>query len=179
MTDAHLTLLDACSIINVVASRHQSDILAHDGPYALCDIVSREALYVRRGGDGEDSRDPEPIDVGSLIAQDLLTVITSTDDDELSMFIDLAQELDDGEAMTAAIAIHRGMTVVSDDKKATRVLGTAGVTVTSSLHLVKAWVEADKISADGLRRVLTDIRERGSYLPPRSHPLHAWWSGAI
>lgn len=179
MADDKRTLLDACTVINLDASRHAADILVYGGPYAVSDIVSQESLYIRRGGNGDDARDVVRTDLASLVTQQLLTVITTTDDAELSMFIDLAQELDDREAMTAAIAIHRRLPVVTDDKKAIRVLTTAGVTVTSSLHLVKAWIDADLIDPPTASRVLTDIRERGSYLPHRGHPLHAWWSEAI
>lgn len=179
MSDVKPTLLDACSVINLDASRRAAAILTHGGPYAVSDVVSQESLYIRRGGGGDDAREAIRIDLASLVTQQLLTIITTSDDSELSTFIDLAQELDDGEAMTAAIAIHRRLTVVTDDKKAIRVLKTAGVTVTSSLHLVQAWADTNRVGPAELRRVLTDIRERGSYLPHRGHPLHAWWSGAI
>lgn len=179
MADDNPTLLDACTVINLDASRHAADILAHGGPHAVSDVVRNESLYIRRGGGGDDARDVVRTDLAALVTRQLLTVITTTDESELSLFIDLAQELDDGEAMTAAIAIHRRLPVVTDDKKAIRVLTTAGVTVTSSLHVVKRWFDADEIDPSMVSRVLTDIRERGSYLPHRGHPLHAWWSGAI
>jgi predicted nucleic acid-binding protein len=154
-------------------------LAAVDGPVAVVDVVEREAQYVFRGGDGEDAKERESIDLQPSVAQGALTVIGSTDEEELLTYIDLAQELGAGEAMTAALAIHRGYTVVTDDRKAARVLAGQTVTLRTTLDLVRAWADHQAVSAEVLRVVLTDLRERGNYYPARSHPLRSWWDTAL
>lgn len=174
------TLLDACAVVNLYATRRMEQILeAVEGSVAVVDVVEREAQFVLRGGGGEDAKEREPIDLKPHLARGLLTVIGTTDDEELLTYIDLTQELDDGEAMTAALAIHRGCTVVTDDRKAVRVLSTNAVTLRTTLDLVKAWAEYQIVPTQMLRAVLIDLRERGNYHPPESHPLKSWWDVAI
>jgi len=180
MPRARVTLLDACAVVNLYATRRMEDILAAvDGPVAVADIVEREAQYVFQGGDGEDAREREPIDLQPWVSQGVLTVIEATHEEELLTFIDLTQELDDGEAMTAALAVHRGFTVVTDDRKAVRVLTGRAVTFRSTLDLVKTWADQQAIGSDALRVVLIDLRERGNYYPSRRHPLRSWWDTAL
>lgn len=177
---APLTLLDACAVVNLYATRRMEHILATiDGPVAVVDVVEREAQYVFRGGEGEDAKEREPIDLQPCIGRGVLAVIETTDEEELLTYIDLSQELDDGEAMTAALAIHRGYTVVTDDRKAARVLAGQTVTLRTTLDLVRAWADHQAVSAEVLGVVLTDLRERGNYYPARSHPLRSWWDTAL
>lgn len=177
---ARVTLLDACAVVNLYATRRMDQILATiDGPVAVVDVVEREAQYVFQGGDGEDAREREPIDLQSLVFQGVLTVIEATHEEELLTFIDLTQELDDGEAMTAALAIHRGFTVVTDDRKAVRVLASRAVPLRGTLDVVKTWADRQAIESEALRVVLTDLRERGNYYPSRNHALRRWWDTAL
>lgn len=180
MLHARVTLLDACAVVNLYATRRMEHILAAiDGPVAVADVVEREAQYVFQGGDGEDARERELIDLQPWVSQGVLTVIEVTHEEELLTFIDLTQELDDGEAITAALAIHRGFTVVTDDRKAVRVLTSRAVTLRSTLDLVKTWADQQAVSSEVLRTVLTDLRERGNYYPSRRHPLRGWWDTAL
>jgi predicted nucleic acid-binding protein len=180
MVRSSLLLLDACAVVNLYASRKMPEILAViDGTVAIVDTVEREAQYVLRGGKGDDAREREPVELRPLIATGALSVIASDDEAELLTFIDLTQDLDEGEAMTAAIAIHRGAAVVTDDRKAARILGDRGVACQSTLGLLKAWADAHALADIVIRRVLTDLRERGTYEPPRAHPLRGWWNAII
>ncbi len=177
---ARVTLLDACAVVNLYATRRMEHILAAiDGPVAVADVVEREAQYVFQGGDGEDAREREAIDLQPWLSQGVLSVIETAHEEELLTFIDLTQELDDGEAITAALAIHRGFTVVTDDRKAVRVLVSRAVTLRSTLDLVKTWADQQSIGSETLRVALTDLRERGNYYPSRNHPLRSWWDTAL
>jgi hypothetical protein len=77
----------------------------------VADVVRREAGYVFRGGDGPDTTEREPIDLGPLEEAGLLTTLSAESEEELRIYIDLTLEMDDGEAMTGAIASHRGVVV--------------------------------------------------------------------
>lgn len=158
-----LTLLDACAVVNLYATRHLAEILgAVGGTVAITDIVEREAQYVLRGGDGDDVRERDPVILAPLIATGAISVVTSDDDEELLTFIDLTQHLGDGEAMTAALAIHRGFVIVTDDRKAERILNTSGVPLRFSLDLIKTWLDRERLDLVGQRTVLLDLRRRGT-----------------
>jgi predicted nucleic acid-binding protein len=175
-----VTLLDACAVVNLFATRRMRDILAAaHGRCAIADTVVREAQFVFRGGSGPDAREREPVDLHPLISGGTLEVVVTEDEETLITFIDLAQQIGEGEAMTGALAIHRQCAVVTDDKKATRILTAHGVSILSTLAIVKQWVEHDAIDSTTLGAVLKDLRERGHYEPPRAHPLRGWWDGAL
>jgi hypothetical protein len=147
------------------------------GPVAIADLVVAESLYVLRGGAGDDAGEPELVNLSSVIATGRLSVLTATEE-ELETFIDLTLDLDDGEAMTLALAIHRRATVVTDDRKVRRVLA-GRAPLRSTLDLVKDWADHADVPVPALRLVLTDLRQRGSYLPSRSHPLRTWWDAIL
>ena len=171
-----LTLLDACAVLNLYATRRMGPILAAvDGPVAVADVVAREAQFVLRGGTGEDAREREPVDLQPLLNDGLLEVISSGVEEELLTYIDLSQEVGEGEAMTAALAIHRGCIVVTDDRKASRVLIARGVVLRTSLDLIRVWSESQIVTRAVLRTALTDLRQRGNYDLQRGHPLREWW----
>jgi predicted nucleic acid-binding protein len=168
-------LLDACALINLYACGHAREILASSAmPCAIVSQVRHETLFIRRGGQGEDAGERIPIDLNDQLSQGLLQVVPEAIEDELNTFIDLAVELGDGEAMTAAIALHRGHTVVTDDRVALRVIGNR-VPTKPSLQLIKDWIEREQISREVASRALLSLRQRGSYLPGTNHPLRSWW----
>jgi hypothetical protein len=175
-----LTLLDACAVVNLYATRWMGSILtATGGPFAIVDVVAREAQYVLRGGTGDDAKEREPVDLQPLFSEGLLDKISTENEEELLTFIDLSQELGAGEAMTAALAIHRGCVVVTDDRKAARMLLERKVIVRSSLDLIRVWGKHSSLNQETLRAALVDLRHRGNYDPPRSHPLRGWWDTAM
>lgn len=168
------TLLDACVVINLYASRRMAAVLETvPGVVAVADVVAAESRYVRRGGLDEDAEEPEPIDLAPLLDAGQLSVLTATDD-ELDTYVDFLADLDDGEAMTLALAVHRRCAVVTDDRRVRRALGNRAP-LRSTLDLVRAWADGEAISAEVLRAVLTDLGERGTYRPGRGHPHRGWW----
>lgn len=176
MPERDIVLLDACSLINLYATRRIDTILAASPDrFGIVDIVKGESGYVLRGGVGSDANDREPIDLLPLERAGLLTTLSAETDDELRTYVELKREMDDGESMTGAVAIHRGHKVITDDLKALRVLGERGVTCGTSLDLIKGWAEHENISRDALPTVLLNVRQRARYTPHRGHHLRAWW----
>lgn len=186
MPEAPITLLDACAVVSLYATRQMVEILrVVEGKVAVADLVAMEAQFVLRGGNGDDARERDPIDLGPLIDDGVLSVLSAGVEEELLTFIDLTQAFSrqgrggQGEAMTAALAIHRQCIVVTDDRKATRILNEHGVLLRTTLDLIKAWADQEAIGADVLGVALLDLRDRGTYEPPRSHPLREWWEHAM
>jgi predicted nucleic acid-binding protein len=136
--------------------------------------AEREVVWL----DPDDPDDPrEVIDVGLHVDAGHLER-TELRDAEVTRFVSLAGELDDGEAATLAIAEVRGFAVATDDRKARRVLTTLDPQplVTSTAAILRAW--AANRGAEEVRRCLRLIERRASFLPPRSDPDTAWWREA-
>src|SRR5207249_207764 len=105
-----ITLLDACAVVSLYATRQMKEILrAVNGKVAVADLVATEAQFVFRGGNGEDARERDPIDLGPLIGDGILSVLAADVEDELLAFIDLTRVFSrqgrggQGEAMTASL----------------------------------------------------------------------------
>ncbi|HET8522197.1 MAG TPA: hypothetical protein VFL82_03125, partial [Thermomicrobiales bacterium] len=108
----------------------------------------------------------------------LLQVITPTEA-ELADFIDLTLHFKgDGEAMTIAVALARSWPIVTDDRKAIRLIG-GRTEVRSSLALLKEWFERAAINDLDQRQIVHDLRDRGNYFPSANHPLRAWWDTVL
>lgn len=180
MTERDVLLLDACSLIGLFATRKIEAILAaRAGRFCVVDIVAGETNYVLKGGEGDDGHEREPIDIQRLDTSGTISILSTTDENELLTFIDLTLDLDEGEAMTGAIAVHRGYTVITDDRKALRVLTGRGVGCETTLDLIKGWAESGGIPHEELRAVLLDVRQRARYAPHRQHHLREWWDESI
>lgn len=179
-TGARVRLLDASSVINFAACGLLVELANYRGRFHIVDLVADEALFVRRGGSDEDVDDRIPIDLSLLVERELLQIESQFNEEELATFIDLAINVDDGEALTLAVAEHRGYVFVSDDRKAMRIAADRGlVDVATSLELIRDWIEAQRLSTERSRRILVDLYERGRYIPPRSHPLREWWESVV
>lgn len=181
-TATPLTLLDACAVINFYATRHMDRVLATmPGTVAIADVVPRESQFVRAGteGDDEDSDERERVELQPFVATGLLTVIASDDENELLTFLDFSLQVDDGEAKTAAIAFHRQATVITDDRKAIRLLTGHDVVVESTLEILKSCCDQVTASESYVREILTNLQTRARYEPGRGHPYRAWWDHVL
>jgi len=173
VSDEREIALDACVLLNLVASgRALAEFAAAvSARLVVVTQVEREILWI-------DPLDPdgdrERVDLDPIIAGgDLHRVVMVTD--ELSRFVALARELDDGEAATLAVAESRRMVVATDDRKALRIVGTLTPqpAVVSTAGLVRAWAsgrDGAQVSA-----CLRQIERRASFTPPASDPDTAWW----
>lgn len=175
-------LLDACCLLNLYATRRCEEILRVIGArFAVADLVAGEAIYVFRGGAGPDARERDQIDLRALSDAGMLEILHLQSVDETANFVNFAAELDDGEAMTCALAVLRGMSVATDDRKALRILKERApqVTIYTTCHLLQYWATSGAATAPDVRQALLDIQERGHYAPPKDHPLLSWWQSMI
>jgi hypothetical protein len=74
--------------------------------FGIARHVANEAMYVGSSSDADEDR--EPVDLDPMIRAGLLTVLDLGSPAEFSGFVGFAAELDDGEAATCALAVHRG-----------------------------------------------------------------------
>jgi hypothetical protein len=179
-------MLDACSLINLCASgcaSGQAHRILGELPmdFGVAERVTREALFVLPRAERHEPGLPELIDLTSLVERGLIAVHSIETAEEASTYVAFAAELDDGEAMTCAIAFHRTCTVVTDDRKALRVLRrlAAQVSVVSTLDIVRLWGTHSGADPTELRRMLTDVRDRARFAPRRDDPSRPWWDSIM
>jgi predicted nucleic acid-binding protein len=171
-------ILDASCLLNLYASRKLPEIAATSPqPFVVAEyVVQQEALYIRQRASDQESEEREPVEIGNLVATGLIQVIILTSEAEAITFIDLAREMDDGEAITCALAIHRQYNVATDDRKARRVLSGRAprVPIISTLAIVKRWAELIGITK-AEKAILLNIWSGANYYPGEHEPLYAWW----
>jgi predicted nucleic acid-binding protein len=178
----NLALIDACSVINLWASRHMEEILrALPHATAVVDIVAKEALHVRRRAGAAGEIELERIDLEILVPTGCISKMTFGSDEELKRFVEFAAEIDDGEAATCAIAVERGLSVITDDRKAQRLLRERfpQTRIITTSEVLKVWSDSGNLSDAAIGQVLRDIRDCARFIPRRQDPLHEWWTKLI
>lgn len=171
-------ILDACCVINLFGSgRLESVIAGCGGDFYVSEQVRAESLSIRQ----PDPNDPSvlvsvTIDLSGAISSGLILETAVAATDEMEAYVDFAVELDDGEASCLAIALIRGWTVATDDRKAKRLASQAGVDVITTPELIQRWANAEGASDAEVGDVLQSIERFARYRPRRSHPLYDWWS---
>jgi predicted nucleic acid-binding protein len=179
-----LVLLDACCLLNLHATRHVEEILQIlPARFAVVEAVANETLYTRRGGGGADADEKDRVDLTLLTTAGLIEIL-HMESAEATSYVTFAAHLDDGEAMTIALALHRGGVVATDDRKAIRIIQTLApqVRIHTTAELLKAWADLVQLPPPALRTVLTvlmDVRQRARFAPGRHDPLQAWWLSAL
>jgi hypothetical protein len=171
-----LYVLDACSLLNLVASRRFREIArATAATFAVSEQAAREIHYVRRGGGGADANELEAIDLKALQDSAVLSVVSVDTPAELATFVGFALEMDDGEAASAALAVHRRGTLVTGDRKARRVLGrrSRNTPVLTTTQVIKSWAEETAPDPRDLAHLLRDVEGRARFRPGRHDPESA------
>lgn len=180
MTFPHVQILDACVLINLLASDEVEEILrATARDTLICSAVASESIYLRTG----DPNSPrEHIDLHPLISSGLVTVCHVEGDKEEALYVDYASELDDGEAMSLAIALSRGYVLATDERKARRLFLETMVDpqhLTLTSELIRHWAEAGAVLAERVKAALLQIEKRDRYQPPMNDSNYRWWVDAI
>ena len=175
--DAGVLLLDASCLLNLYATGRLLEIApALSWQLAVTDyVLEQEALYVRTIGAHEEQEGTVPVDLSPLIDAGLLLVLRLETPSEEASFVGLAAVLDDGEAVTGAIALNRGHAVAIDDRKARRVLGekASGMRLVSTLELMRQWGASVPVQEVG--HALRAMQHRARYIPGQRDPLYDWW----
>ena len=180
-SDHGTLLLDASCLLNLYATGRLLEV-AQALPWQLAVVdyvLEQEALYVRTVELYEGEVETLPVDLSPLIDGGLLVVVRLETASEEAHFVELAASLDDGEAMTGAIARNRSFAVAIDDRKARRVLGewASGVRLVSTLELVQQW--GASVPIDDVSRALRSMRHGARYVPGPRDPLYEWWRNIV
>jgi hypothetical protein len=145
----------------------------------ICTVVREESIYLKTA---DPTNPKELIDLSNFLTDGTLSVCEIEHENEQSLYVDLASVLDDGEAMTLAIAMNRGHSLVTDERKARRLFlerTNSPKRLISTSDLIRNWVDHKKISSTKLRDTLQKIELRASYRPSNTDQNQQWWMTAI
>ena len=173
-------ILDACCVMNLYASQKMVDILLSisETVAVAAYVMDYEALSIYSVSKSDSSLQREKIDLHKLINDEVLIRTDLANEAEQQAFIDFAaRRLDDGEAMTMAIAVNRDWAVATDDRAARRILAQRQKTIQliSTPELVQHWVETQKPDRETVRQALLNIEARANFLLGRRDPRYEWW----
>ena len=178
-TPQRAQILDACVLINLLASGEAEGVLraaARDS--FVCAAVEREAVYLRT----DDPNSPlELVSLAPYFGAGLLTVCDVEGAAEMGLYVNYAADLDDGEAMSLAIALARDFILATDERKARRLFLEAARDpgrLVSTSELMRAWVEGASVPAERLKSALLRVESRARYQPPPTDANYRWWADA-
>src|SRR6266566_7308772 len=141
-------ILDACVIINLCASGHMQSILESiPKPVSIAAYVHEMETQRIYAGPNEDvAKETELINLQTFVERKLLHVVPLGDGPEAAAAVSFsaATRLDTGEAISAAIAVHRSWSLATDDKTAISFLmrEMPQLHLVSTPELLKHWVDA-------------------------------------
>ena len=170
--------LDACSLLNLYATMRLEQIATTlDLQFSVLPVVypnESQFIYAR---DGRTRLEPVPLDLSKALEAGFVRVEDDLSDAENALYLEFAvANIDDGEAMTAAAAILRGSGLITDDRKARRIISKAApqLEIISSIGLVRRWVEDQKTDLSEAREVLYNIEICGNYTIGKNEPELTW-----
>ncbi len=169
-------LLDTCVLLNLLASGECEAILrALNNQWLICTAVEKESLYLRT----EDLKNPlQVVSLAPLLSMELLQICDVETADEARLYVNHSSRLDDGEAMSVALAISRGYFLATDERKARRIFLEAGVAgrLTCTSQIVREWTETATISRPRAKAALLEIVNKARFFPSASDANLQWWN---
>jgi hypothetical protein len=135
---------------------------------------SAEMLYVY----ADDGRTAKlKVDVPLIAAAGLKLESVTLSDAELDSYVEHVAYVDDGEAQALAIAQHRAVPILTDDRAGIRRAQNLGIDVVTTLDLLHEWSN-DK-PEDLVVRACRSLCARGRYASPADHPLADWYAAQL
>lgn len=175
-------VIDACCTLNVLATRLELEIAqACDISFLISDKAHSEALFLHSAPDDDGMRSKEPASTARLQGAGRLQ-IRSLDTSELqNAFVECSAHLRDEDASCVALAGVLGIPLMTDDGKERRVAKAIfpKIDVVSTLAVVNDAAKLLSLTDDALVHVVTDLRWRGNFAPPRKDPLANWYADLL
>ncbi len=173
-------IIDACVLLNLIATGMIQEIMSVIAQNSMiCVLVKNESLYLRKE---EDVNENESVNIDDLINHGVIQICDFETIDEQELFVNLAASLDDGEAMSLAIALSRNWRLATDDKKARRIFrenNSNSDFLISTTDLIKTWAESEHIADDIIKSFLLKVERKASFRPPKSDINLQWWNDII
>ena len=169
-----ILLNDSSVLLNLLAADCLAPIAAATGwQFAICPAVRDETKKLRDEHTGEMT----DVDIAALIASGLLQVLELSGSDEHTLYVEQAVVVDDGEAMSIAIAAHRHLELAIDDKQAANHTRRTfpEIRLWSTPEILKHWSDIAKVDTTTIRQAILVIEARTRYFPAKSDVLFGWW----
>lgn len=169
-----ILLNDSSVLLNLLAADCLTSIAAVTGwQFAICPAVRDEAKKLR----DLQSGDMVEVDITPHIASGVLQVLELSGEEEQTLYVEQSIVVDDGEAMSIAIAAHRHLELAIDDKQAANHTRRTfpEIRLWSTPEILKYWAEVGRVNAKVLREAIRLIEVRSRYFPSKSHALADWW----
>lgn len=170
-------VLDTCVLINLLATARIAEIVGVIAPSCLvCSAVSGESLYLRPV---EADAKLETVNLVPLLEAGILNSCQIEGPAEEELYVSYAMELDDGEAMSLAIAQACGFALATDERKARRMVreNIPQLSLVSTPEIIKAW--AEKTTRAEVIAVVRTILARARFRPSGLDPLATWWNDLL
>lgn len=172
-----LLLNDSSVLLNLLAADCLEEIVSEtEWEIAICTAVRNETKKLRDTDTGE----MVTIDIEPLIASGIIQLIEMDDENEPTLYVQQASIVDDGEAMSIAIAANRGLELAIDDKQALNHVKRTfpNVQLWTTPEILKHWSDTADVTIERLRDAIVNIETRSRYFPAKSHILANWWRTA-
>lgn len=172
---------DACTLINLIATRRAPDILRAAGvSFVTPAIVAAQVKRLEGPLDEEGNPTSEVIDLSELKNARLLTV-EEFPDSVIPIFVACAERVRDADAACIALAAAKSVGLVTDDGKLRRVARSAvnDIELLWTLQIVRTGVEALTLNQRDLRALALDMRTRARFAPPRNDPDAPWMTALL
>lgn len=168
-------LLDACVALNLEATGELDAIANALGlTFAMATKAAEETLYLIDVTDGESSR--TQVDLDPHIQKGTLEILQLDPGHETSTFVSLAARVDDGEAQSLSLTLHRNLPLATDDRLAIKVARDLGLAEpTGTTALLKQYAESAGLESHEISPMLVTVERRASFRPPRGSPDLPWW----
>jgi hypothetical protein len=169
--------------MNLYASGQMEEVITgiHETVAVAAFVVQTEALTVYRYSRHAAPDEREVIELEPLIDKGVIAIAQLETEAEQLTFVTLSSKrLDDGEAITLALAMERNWAVATNDRAARRLMERefSQVQLISTPELFKHWQETKRPSPAVLRETLLAVELRANYLVGPRHPLYEWWQAA-
>lgn len=173
-------VLDTCVFLNVVASSEVASIVENlSSSVLVCSEVERESLFLR---DERDEKVLVPINTAEVLGSGPFVKCDLSNSAEEDLFVELAAQVDDGEAMAMAIAMNGNCDFATDDRKARRIFLERSAQrhrLHSTPSIMRTWAERACISAEQCQKALRRIVRRARFSPRRDDPDWQWWNDSV
>lgn len=169
-----ILLNDASVLLNLLATGRIEEIAHAIGKqFAICPSVRDEVKSLRDPATGEMT----PVDLAPFLQSGFLRLLEIEGEEEELRYVEQATVVDDGEAMSLAIASVRSIELAIDDRRARRIAidRFPHLRLRTTPELLKCWFEHTRCSKSVLRDTIIRIESAARYFPPRTHPLASWW----
>lgn len=167
-------LNDSSVLLNLLAADCLTGVAAATGwQFAICPAVRDEIKKLRDAQTGEMVE----VDISPHIASGLIQILELSGEEEQTLYVDQSTIVDDGEAMSIAIAAHRQLDLAIDDRQAANHTHRAfpNIRLWSTPEILKNWTEVGQIDDVLLSETIRLIETRSRYFPPKLHPFAEWW----